>query len=200
MACLRLLFVLNILPDRSYAYYTIGILVTCFAAGLLLLWKVRLKERVQEMLNQMRQCIGDVRTLSLVVIVSCLSWASVAFSWQIFLYGGSIHLGFVSSVALMSVVALVNILSLVPGGLGISDVSSAQVLTEFGFAAPTAQAGALVLRSYSLVAVALGLGHLGVWQLMRVWRRKRAKQDASKTTAPASSNSMQLLGPNEEGR
>jgi uncharacterized membrane protein YbhN (UPF0104 family) len=99
----------------------------------------------------------------------------------------------------MSVVALVSILSPVPGGLSILEVSSAQILTGFGFAAPTAQAGAPVIRSYSLVDIALGLGHLGVWQHVRVWRRQRVKRAAFEKPVPGSSDSIRLLGPTGEG-
>jgi hypothetical protein len=76
VACLNLLFVLNVLLNRSYAYCALGIPVTCFAAVFLLLGTTRLKGRVQEILNQMWQCIGDVRTLALVVAVSCPSLGS----------------------------------------------------------------------------------------------------------------------------
>jgi hypothetical protein len=104
-------------------------------------------------------------------------------------------------VALMSDVSLVSVLSPVPGGLGILEVSSAQIPTGFGFAAPAAQAGAPVIRSYSLVDIALDLGHLGEWQLVRVWRRQRVKWAALEKPVPGSSDSVRLLGrPDRGGR
>ena len=175
LASASILFILNILPNRSYTYYIIGILSFGLIVGIVFLWKLRLKGRMQELLNHIRQCVSDTRTLFLVITVSCLSWASVAISWQIFLYAGLIKIDFVQALALMSVVALVSILSLVPGGLGISEVSTAHVLQVFGFTTANAQAGAIVLRFYSLVAIILGLAHLGAWKLLRTIRHERAR-------------------------
>jgi uncharacterized membrane protein YbhN (UPF0104 family) len=140
---------------------------------LIVLTKLRLKGRPQQLLEHMRQCMGDVPTLVLVVAITCLSWASVAFSWQVFLYSGGIHLGFAKTVALMSIMALISILSLIPGGLGIFEAGTSQMLIHFGVAVAAAQAGSLVLRSYSLLAIALGAGHLGLWKLVRARRSRR---------------------------
>lgn len=172
MACVSLLTSLDILPNRSLAYYILGGLVMMCGAGLILLTKLRLKGRPQQLLEHMRQCTGNVPTLVLVAAITCVSWAAVAFIWHVFLYSGGIHLGFAKTVALMSIVALVSILSLIPGGLGISEAGASQLLIHFGFAVATAQAGSLILRSNSLLAIAIGAGHLGLWK----WARSRRRQ------------------------
>jgi uncharacterized membrane protein YbhN (UPF0104 family) len=79
----------------------------------------------------------------------------------------------------MSVATMISILSLVPGGLGISEVSITQILKEFGFAPVDAQVGAIVLRLFSLVALAFGLIHLGAWKLIRTLRDKAVGKTAS---------------------
>jgi uncharacterized membrane protein YbhN (UPF0104 family) len=173
MACVSLLTTINILPSRTYIYYILGGLVLLCAAGLIVLTKLELKGWSQRLREHMYQCVGDVPTLVLVTAITCVSWASVAFSWQVFLYSGGLHLGFAKAMALMSIVALISILSLIPGGIGISEAGTSQLLMHFGFAVATAQAGSLVLRSYSLVAIALGVGHLGLWKLIRSHRRLR---------------------------
>jgi uncharacterized membrane protein YbhN (UPF0104 family) len=179
VASISIFSILNVFPNPSYVYYVVVILLICFIVGIYSLWKLKHKGRMQELVNHMRQSVGDINTLLLVVFVSCLSWASVAISWQIFLYAGLIKIDFVQALALMSVVALISILSLVPGGIGISEVSTAQVLQIFGLTIANAQAGAIVLRFYSLVAIALGLSHLGAWKLLRMIRNERAKQTTS---------------------
>jgi uncharacterized membrane protein YbhN (UPF0104 family) len=173
MACVSLLTIVDILPNRTYAYGILGCLVLACVAGLIALAKVRLKGRPQQLMETMRQCVGNVPTLIMVTAITCVSWASVAFSWQVFLYSGGIHVSFAQAVALMSIVALISILSLIPGGIGVSEVGTSQMLMHFGFAAPVAQAGSLVLRCYSLVAIALGVGHLGLWKLVRLRRSRR---------------------------
>lgn len=173
-ACVSLLTILNILPNRTYAYYVLGCLFLVYVAGLIALANLRLKGRPQQLMEDMRQCVGNVPTLILVTAITGVSWASVALSWQVFLYSGGIHLSFVKTVALMSIVALISILSLIPGGVGVSEVGTSQLLIHFGFAAAIAQAGSLVLRCYSLVAIALGASHLGLWKLIRSRRSSAA--------------------------
>ena len=175
VACVSLLTSLNILPNRTYAYYFLGGLVLVCVAGLIALTKLRLKGRPQQLLEHMRQCTGDVPTLVLVAVVTCVSWAAVGFLWHVFLYSAGIHLGFAKTVALMSIVALISILSLIPGGLGISEAGASQLLIHFGFAVATAQAGSLILRSNSLLALALGAGHLGLWKWVRSSRRQHSR-------------------------
>jgi len=188
MACVSLLTSINILPSRTYAYCILGCLVLVCAAGLIVLTKLQLKGRPQQLMEHMRQCVGDVPTLVLVTAITCVSWASVAFSWQVFLYSGGVHLGFAKTVALMSIVALISILSLIPGGVGISEVGTSQLLIHFGFAVAASQAGSLVLRSYSLVAIILGAGYLGLWELVRSCRsRRRAAATAANPLAAGGS-------------
>lgn len=175
VACVSLLTSLNILPNRSLAFYILGGLVlTCFV-GLVVLTKLRLKGRPQLLLENMRQCTGDVPTLVLVAAITCVSWVAVAFIWHVFLYSGGIHLGFAKTLALMSIVGLISVLSLIPGGLGISEAGTSQLLIHFGFAVATAQAGSLILRSNSLLAIALGAGHLGLWKWVRSRRRQHSR-------------------------
>jgi uncharacterized membrane protein YbhN (UPF0104 family) len=175
VACISLLTSLNILPNRKLAYYILGGLVLACVAGLIVLTKLRLKGRPQQLLEHMRQCTGNVPTLVLVAAITCVSWAAVALTWHIFLFSAGIHLGFAKTLALMSIVALISILSLIPGGLGISEAGASQLLIHFGLAVAPAQAGSLILRSNSLLAIALGAGHLGLWKWVRSRRRQHSR-------------------------
>jgi uncharacterized membrane protein YbhN (UPF0104 family) len=181
VACVSLLTSLNILPNRLLAYYILGGLVLACVAGLIVLTKLRLKGRPQQLLEHMRRCTGNVATLVLVVAITCLSWAAVALTWHVFLYSAGIHLDFGKTLALMSIVALIGVLSLIPGGLGISEAGTSQLLIHFGFAVATAQAGSIILRSNSLLSIALGAGHLGLWKWVRSRRRRRLATAISAT-------------------
>ena len=176
MACVSLLTTVNILPNRMYAYVILGGLLLAGVAGLLVLAKLRVTGRLQRLWEHMRQCVGDLPTLTWVAVITCVSWASVVFSWQLVLYAGGIHLGFAKAVALMSIVALISIISLIPGGVGVSEIGTSQLLMHFGSTAAVAQAGSIVLRSYSLVAIILGVAHLGLWKLVRSRRKQQQCQ------------------------
>jgi uncharacterized membrane protein YbhN (UPF0104 family) len=173
MACVSLLTVLNILPTRGYACVILAFLVLVCISGLIVLAKLRLRGRPKQLLDAMRQCVGESSALLLIVVITCASWAAVAVSWKVLLYAGGIHLDFAKVVALMSVVAIISILSLIPGGVGISEAGSSQLLMRFGLAASVAQAGALVIRSGDALSIALGICHLGLLKLIRIRRRQR---------------------------
>lgn len=180
IASVSLLTTLNILPNRVYAYWIIGSLVLVCSASLYMLAKLKLKGRPQQLLECMRQCVGDKSTFLLLIAITCASWAAVAFAWQVFLSAGGIHLGFVKTVAVMSSVAVIGILSLIPGGVGVSEAGTAQLLMHFGISTAVAQAGSLLIRFISLWALVLGTIHLGLWKLIRIWRNKSVCQAAGK--------------------
>jgi uncharacterized membrane protein YbhN (UPF0104 family) len=150
-----------------------GSLALVGAAALWMLAKRRPRDWLPQLVAPMRQCLGDLRTVIVVTAITCTSWGVVAFSWQVFLYSGGLHLGFAKSAALMSVVTSIGIVSLVPGGLGVTEATAAQLLTRVGFAPATAQAGSILLRAGSLVAIALAAGHLALWKLVRSRRHRR---------------------------
>jgi uncharacterized membrane protein YbhN (UPF0104 family) len=185
LACVSLLTTLDVLP-RRYSYGILGGLAMVCLAGFLVIHKLQLKGRPQRLLASMRQCIGDGRTLAVVTLVTLASWAAVAFSWQILLYSAGLHLSFTKAIAVMSIVALISILSLIPGGLGISEAGTAQVLMRLGFTAVLAQAGALILRSYSILAILLAAVHLATWKLMIAHRGRQIAIAASASSQAAS--------------
>jgi len=174
IAGVSLLTTLNILSHRSYAFCLIAGAISFAVIGIYALHKLRFTGRAQQWLDCLNQCIGNVPGLLTVTFITFVSWASVAFSWQILLYCGSLQLDFSKTLALMSIVTLISILSLIPGGLGISEAGSSQMLIWLGFASTTAQTGTLMLRSYSMIAITLGVAHLVLWKIVRKLRNRRS--------------------------
>ena len=66
----------------------------------------------------------------------------------------------------MSVVTLLSIASLAPGGIGVSEVGISELLRAVGFSIGTAQGAALVIRIYGLYLAVLGGLH---WALTQVF-------------------------------
>jgi len=158
---------------RSYALFLIFGSLIFAASGFYVLYRMRLRGRAQQLLDSINQSAGNLRGLLSAALITCVSWASVAFSWYILLHCGGVQIAFFKTLALMSIVTLVSILSLIPGGLGISEAGSSQVLIWLGFASTAAQTGTLVLRSYSIIAIVLGVGHIVVWKMVRQLRNRR---------------------------
>lgn len=162
----------SVLTDRSSVPYPLAALTVACVAGVIVVRKAQSTGRVGVVVGHIRECVGDAPTLVLVVLLTCTSWASVAFTWQVLLSSGPIPLGFASTFAMMTVVGLASVLSFVPGGLGVAEVGTSQILMHHGFDAPTAQAGALLLRCYTVIALALGAAHSALWTLA-IRRRRR---------------------------
>ncbi len=119
----------------------------------------------------LQRYVSDGPTVMLVLLVTFLAWVMVALGWRVCLYSISIDLTVQEAIALMSVVTVINILSGVPGAVGVSEVSSAELLVRQGQTVSLAQAGALVLRLYGVLILLLGAGHLGLWRAARAGRR-----------------------------
>ena len=60
----------------------------------------------------------------------------------------------------MSLVTIGAILSLMPGGIGLADMLTVELLVEMGIMPMVAQGGAILLRFYVLILVSFGLIHI----------------------------------------
>jgi uncharacterized membrane protein YbhN (UPF0104 family) len=89
----------------------------------------------------------------------------VALGWQACFAAVSLHLELATVLSLSALVALVNLLSLVPGGIGVAELGISVALTRLGVPAVQAQAAALSIRAYTLLIVAMALLHYLAWRL-----------------------------------
>src|SRR5260221_4064284 len=92
--------------------------------------------------------------------LTALGWISVARGWQACLLSLSIRLDWLDVVGLVCIVTLASTLTFIPGGLGIADAGAAALLIRHGVDLPLAQAGAILLRGFTPLVVALGIAHL----------------------------------------
>ncbi|MHB0912215.1 MAG: lysylphosphatidylglycerol synthase transmembrane domain-containing protein [Armatimonadota bacterium] len=170
IACFSIMLTLQTVIGRTYAYAILAVLVVLCAAGAFALKKFKGKGRIGDFAANMKACVQDTKTLMCVVALTMLCWIIITVSWQIFLASISIDLGFTNTMALMSIISLVKVLSLVPGGFGVSEVGNAQMLIFFGQSAPAAQAGSIILRCYSLSCIMLVLLQMVIWKFSKYRR------------------------------
>ncbi|HEX3724034.1 MAG TPA: lysylphosphatidylglycerol synthase transmembrane domain-containing protein, partial [Nitrolancea sp.] len=175
LGCVSVLTTFDILPNRVYAYSLIAFIIVASTAGVYLLHRLHLDGSAQATIQAMRECIGDVRGFILIVLITATSWSALAVGWQFCLAAAAIHLSFGQAIAFMSIVALINVLSLIPGGLGVSEAGGARLLMRLGSPEASAQAGVIVLRSYTVIALVLGVLHFGLWTLVRRRRLRNAE-------------------------
>lgn len=90
---------------------------------------------------------------------TALKWAAVVAMWQAVFTSLGIAIGPLECAGVMAVVALAVTASLVPGGLGVAELTARALLILLGVAPGQAEAGAVLLRLLTPLLVALGLAH-----------------------------------------
>ena len=143
------------------------------SGGLVLTDRYLLKGRLALLYRTAKQAFISKAVFAKVALLTVLGWGLIALGWQISLSSLSIYPGFLRSAALTSIIALVNILSFIPGAVGVSEAGIAAMLLHFGETPSSSQAGALVIRSFSLLIALLGALHF-VALLIRRKVKKRA--------------------------
>jgi uncharacterized membrane protein YbhN (UPF0104 family) len=119
--------------------------------------------RTSHWLGQLRAGSGSPRIWMRMAALTVVSWGLVGLGWQVALNAIGIYLSLPAILWLISLVTLGTLLSLVPGGFGVAEVLTVEVLVNMGIAPVAAQTGALILRVYGLMILIFGLIHLAVW-------------------------------------
>jgi uncharacterized membrane protein YbhN (UPF0104 family) len=129
-------------------------------------------------LAKLRRASTSPKNWAAMGLLTVLSWTLVGICWSFALSGVQIHLAMPEVLTLVSLVMVGNLLSFVPSGLGVSEVVTTAILTNVGIAAVTAQAGALVLRAYTVLIFFFGLAHLALWPIYGTYSRRRTHPQA----------------------
>jgi uncharacterized membrane protein YbhN (UPF0104 family) len=142
--------------------------ILLFALGLFALFLLSCidpNKKAAHWLNQIRAGSGLPSSWIKTGLLSLVSWGLVGIGWQISLHQIGIDLSLPQILWLISVVTLGSLLSFIPGGFGVADIMTVEVLINMGIAPVEAQAGALIMRAYTLILLVIGLGHLLCWKL-----------------------------------
>ncbi|NJP08457.1 MAG: flippase-like domain-containing protein [Leptolyngbyaceae cyanobacterium RU_5_1] len=177
IAVISLLINFDLGINKSTIIYAWVLLLLLLATGIFIIHRVSFKGKLGRFLSHLRQCTRNTSSLLLVILLTFCAWAMVVIGWQICLYSISIDLGFQKSIALMSVTTLINILSFVPGAVGVSEVGITEVLSRMGLTLASAQAGAFVLRFYSILVILVGAVHFLLWKILRNRRTTVARAE-----------------------
>lgn len=153
--------------SRAAVLLALGIVVAVVLGGVLAVSKLKPGGKPGEFLRNVAASLRGWATATAAIALTAAAWSLVVVGWQLSLHSIGVDVGFFRVLTLMTVVTLAGILSFIPGGLGVSEAGSAQILMKFGQSAATAQAGAILIRCYGMLVVLLGLAHLAVWLAMR---------------------------------
>lgn len=98
-------------------------------------------------------------TLLAAFFLTILSWLAVILGWKIAMSSVSINIDFLQASSVVALTTLLAIISFVPGAVGVSEISISTILIKMGVAVPLAQTGAIAVRAYGLVIIALTVLH-----------------------------------------
>jgi uncharacterized membrane protein YbhN (UPF0104 family) len=166
MAALSVAFGPTLVAGQSRLTVALPAAAAALLAGLVAFGRLRARGVVGAWLARLRGASGDSSTLAAVFGLTVASWLVVAVGWQMCLFSIGLRITIAEVIALTSIVTLVNVLTFLPGGLGINEVFFPEVLERLGYATPLAQAGAVIIRCQWLLMISIGLAHLLAWRLV----------------------------------
>jgi len=106
------------------------------------------------------EVLPDVQTFAAAFLFTLASWAAMITGWKYILQSVGINLNLLQTTSVVSLTTIVSIISLVPGAVGVSEVSIAALLSQIGYETSIAQSGAMLMGIYSLVILVLTIVHL----------------------------------------
>ena len=95
--------------------------------------------------------------LAILVALTIVKWVFVAVMWQFAMASVGCNIGITDSMLTVSTVSVVSLLSMVPGGFGVQELSVKAILVALGISAETAEAGAIAIRLLTPLMIVLGL-------------------------------------------
>lgn len=119
-----------------------------------------LAKRQEKIYSFRREALPNMRTLTVAVLLTLASWAAMILGWKYIFQSVNINLSMLQTAAVISLTTVIGILSLIPGAVGVSEVSVATFLSFLGYENSIAQTGAVMIGIYSLVILALTGIHL----------------------------------------
>lgn len=147
------------------------ILLMTIVMGLLI--KARSIISLQKMYSFVRRTGGSLPKVVFIVVLSFLSWGIMLSGWYFSLLSINVDVGIVNTFFLMLVVSIAGIISLIPASLGVAEIGVTLVLMSMGQSEPLAQAGAIVIRLYGTIALALGMLHFIIWKIDDSFKHKK---------------------------
>ena len=146
----------------------LGVLMGSMISGAaaVLWWSRRstvLSRRLSELQSRFALLSAQPGRLLFAVVLTLAAWLVVALGWAWCLTCVGISLPAMQAVTLTTGMTLVNVLSFIPGAVGVSEAGIAVALSHLGYAATLAQSGALMIRAYGLAALVLGALHFFLW-------------------------------------
>ncbi len=100
--------------------------------------------------------LSDLR-LTVLVALTIVKWVTVALLWQFALRCVGCLIGLADCMLTVATVSVISMLSMVPGGFGVQELSLKPMLVSFGTTPDMAEAGSIAIRLVMPLMIILGL-------------------------------------------
>lgn len=147
----------------------IGLMILA-AATLLLARKWREKSNAFD-----RRELPNYKTFAVAFLLTAASWTAMILGWKYIFQSVDISLTMLQTTSVISLTTIVSLISLVPGAVGVSEVTIAALLSRLGYEDSIAQAGAVMMGVYSLLILALAGVHLILLKVLNLAENKAEK-------------------------
>lgn len=164
LASITSLLLITSIADRIPVFPMLMVVLAGLFVGWVIVWKTRWPGAVGRFQQSFRACIHDPVILVAAASLSLLGWCVAASGWYVCLLAIGIDTGYDMALTLTASITVLNLLSFVPGALGVSEVGISLFLQHLGWSASQAQAGALMVRAYGILVLALSLLHFALWR------------------------------------
>lgn len=132
--------------------------------GRMVIAYVELPGRFGIFVSNIRTLLYSVKHFYAVLGLTVAGWGIVVLGWMVCLISISINVNYQQTVGILGLITFANVFSFIPGGIGISEASSAELLIRMGYDAHRSQAGALMFRIYEVYMLLLGGIHFIIWR------------------------------------
>jgi len=178
MILISLLFGVSKFLKTEAILAIVAVIFICFMIFFVMIQRLSPTNPLGRFFQPLKQCVKNGMVLTTVLSLSIVSWFIIILGWYACLRSISISISFPETIALTVITTLISILSLIPGALGISEVSISSFLVYLHQDIAFAQAGALIIRLYGVMALILGLMHFfPLWKWIRTERQLPAGVD-----------------------
>ena len=150
---------------QFYFYILAAVFIIGFAASTGALFLLPF-ERLNPVRTLLREKWQQKWIMLSAVFLTVCTWMIAVIGWKITLASVSIDINFLQSISLVSLTMLLAIISFVPGAVGVSEIGIATILTQMGIDLSLAQTGAIALRAFALILLALTFLHWIILKLL----------------------------------
>jgi uncharacterized membrane protein YbhN (UPF0104 family) len=158
------------LLDKKVIFAVIVLMIICFAFIFVIIRHIPPANVIGRFLQPLNQCVRSGKIMATVVILTIGGWLFIVLGWYASLRSISISVNLLDAAAMTAITTLIGIFSFIPLSLGINEVSISSFLVYFKQDIPVAQAGALIIRGYSVITLIMGFVLFIIWKL--ILRRK----------------------------